>query len=163
MSNSSRSLYVRDASDFRPATTAELLVAARGALAQRFQRGRTLASPTAVKDYLQMTMAHLEHEVFALVHLDSRHRWLGYTELFRGTIDGASVWPREIVKEVLRINSSAVIACHNHPSGQCSPSQADELITGRVRDCLSLIDVRLLDHIIICHTETYSFAEHGQL
>ncbi len=163
MSNSSHSLYVREASDFRPATTNELLGAARGALAQRFQRGRTLTSPAAVKDYLQMTLAHLEHEVFALVHLDARHRWLGFTELFRGTIDGASVHPREVVKEVLRNNSSAVIACHNHPSGQCSPSHADELITQRLVSCLGLIDVRLLDHIIVCHSDTYSFAEHGQL
>ena len=163
MSTPSHSLYVREASEFRPATTQELLGAARGAIAKRFVRGRALTSPAAVKEYLIMTLAHLDHEVFALVHVDSRHRWVGYTELFRGTIDGASVHPREVVKEVLRVNSSAVLAAHNHPSGQCSPSQADELITRHLRDCLGLIEVKLLDHIIVAGNETYSFAEHGCL
>jgi len=93
--------------------------------------------------------------------LDKRHRLIHYEELFRGTIDGASVHPREIVKQALRRNAAAVIVAHNHPSGIAEPSQADEFITQRVRDALALVDIRLLDHIIVGDGASVSLAERG--
>jgi DNA repair protein RadC len=95
--------------------------------------------------------------------LDNRHRLIEYVELFRGTVDGASVHPREVVKETLKRNGAAVIFAHNHPSGHAEPSQADELITRRLRDALALIDVRVLDHFIVGDDKTLSFAERGLL
>jgi DNA repair protein RadC len=99
--------------------------------------------------------------VFCCLYLDKRHRLIQYQELFRGTIDGASVHPREIVKLALQRNSAAVIIAHNHPSGVPEPSQADELITQRVKEALALVDIRLLDHIIIGDGASVSLAERG--
>jgi len=101
--------------------------------------------------------------VFAIVFLDNRHRVIEYAPLFRGTIDGASVHPREVVKEALRRSAAAVILAHNHPSGVAEPSHADELITTRIRDALALIDVRVLDHFVITGEDIVSFAERGLL
>jgi DNA repair protein RadC len=103
-----------------------------------------------------------EHEVFGLLHLDTRHRLVAVEDLFRGTLNSASVHPREVVKAVLARNAAAVILFHNHPSGLCQPSAADELITRRLREALGLIDVRVLDHLIVAES-IYSFAEHGLL
>lgn len=97
----------------------------------------------------------LDHEVFCSLYLDSRHRLIDFVEMFRGTIDGASVYPREVVKEALRRNAAAVIVAHNHPSGVAEPSQADELITRRLRDALGMVDIRVLDHLLV--------AERGML
>ena len=105
----------------------------------------------------------LEHEVFCCLYLDKRHRLIQFQELFRGTIDGASVHPREIVKLALQRNSAAVIIAHNHPSGVAEPSQADEMITQRVKEALALVDIRLLDHIIIGDGTSVSLAERGVL
>ena len=102
-----------------------------------------------------------DHEVFCCLYLDSRHRLMCFEELFRGTIDGASVHPREVVKQALARNATAVILAHNHPSGVAEPSQADELITARLRDALALVDIRVLDHFIVGEGQPYSFAEHG--
>jgi len=157
----STTLYVRDAATFRPATAEETLNAARAALSTKFRRGRTLNSPDATRDYLRVCFGALEHEVFVVVLLDNRHRVLKNVELFRGTIDGCAVYPREIVKMVVQCNAAAVVLAHNHPSGTASPSQADELITRRIKDALTLIDVRVLDHLIVGGDEIYSFAEHG--
>jgi DNA repair protein RadC len=103
----------------------------------------------------------LEHEVFCCLYLDKRHRLIQFEELFRGTIDGASVHPREIVKLALQRNSAAVIIAHNHPSGVAEPSQADEFITQRVKEALALVDIRLLDHIIVGDGACVSLAERG--
>ncbi|MDT4842911.1 hypothetical protein FQZ97_768260 [compost metagenome] len=121
------------------------------------------ASPELVKEYLCTKLAGFEHEVFAALFLDSQHRLLEYVELFRGTIDAAAVYPREVVKEALRLNTAAVIFSHNHPSGNPEPSQADKVLTQRLKEALALVDVRTLDHVIVAGDATASFAEHGLL
>ena len=121
-----------------------------------------LTSPQASKDYVKLQLATFEHEVFACVFMDNRNRVITFEKLFRGTIDGASVYPREVVKACLRHNAAAVILAHNHPSGVAEPSVADERITKRLKDALALIDVRVLDHLIVGE-EVVSFAERGLL
>jgi DNA repair protein RadC len=132
-------------------------------LSKRISRGPLLASPRATRDYLRLRFADLEHEVFCLLYLDKRHRLIACEELFRGTIDGASVHPREVVKAALRHNCAAIVCSHNHPSGTSLPSQADELITQRLKAALDLVDIRLLDHLIVSATDSTSFAEKGLL
>jgi DNA repair protein RadC len=147
-----------------PARFAELKAAieiARRQLAETMRAGPTLASPRATRDYLSAQLRDLEHEVFCCIYLDRRHRVIEYEELFRGTIDGASVHTREIVKLALQRNAAAVIVAHNHPSGVAEPSQADELITQRVKEALALVDIRLLDHIIVGDGAVVSLAERG--
>ena len=122
----------------------------------------SMTSPQASKDFVKLQLATYEHEVFACLFMDNRNRVIAFEELFRGTIDGASVYPREVVKACLRHNSAAVIFAHNHPSGVSEPSQADERITKRLKDALALIDVRVLDHLIVGE-EVVSFAERGLL
>ena len=134
---------------------------ARRQLSETLRTGPSLASPRATRDFLSSQLRDLEHEVFCCLYLDKRHRLIQYQELFRGTIDGASVHPREIVKLALQRNAAAVIIAHNHPSGVAEPSQADELITQRVKDALGLVDIRLLDHIIIGDGASVSLAERG--
>ena len=116
---------------------------------------RRSVQPVAVRKYLSAKLADFEHEVFAVLFLDTQHRLIEYSELFRGTIDSASVYPRELVKEALRLNAAAVIVSHNHPSG------ADKVLTQRLREALALVDVRTLDHIIVAGGSTISFAERG--
>ena len=109
-------------------------------------------------------MAQFEEEHFSLVLLDTKHRVIGFENVFRGTIDGASVYPREIAKIALAHNAAAVILAHNHPSGNPEPSDADRILTNRLKESLALIDVRVLDHIIVggcSQTQTVSFAELG--
>jgi DNA repair protein RadC len=152
-------MYIADASEasgYRPATGDEVLN-------RRFRRGVILESPAKTHQYLTHRLADREHEVFTVLLLDNRHRLIEYLELFRGTIDGASVYPREVVKEALRHNAAAVIACHNHPSGVCEPSQADQVITRRLREALALVDIRLLDHILIAGSQAVSLASRGFL
>lgn len=122
-----------------------------------------LTSPEATRDYLKLRLDGIGYEVFALLLLDNRHAVLRYVELFRGTIDGASVHPREVVKLVLATNAAAVILAHNHPSGIAEPSQSDIRITQRLKDALGLIDVRVLDHLIIGQGPGTSLAERGLL
>lgn len=122
-----------------------------------------LTSPEAVRNYLKSRLRVHPHEVFACLFLDNRHRVIEYRELFRGTIDGASVHPREVVREAMRWNAAAVIFAHNHPSGVAEPSQADVRITQRLQDALALVDVRVLDHIVIGEGGGTSFAERGLL
>lgn len=121
-----------------------------------------LSSPDAVRDYLRLQLYDRGHEVFAVIFLNNRHRVIAFEELFRGTIDGASVHPREVVKEALRHNAAAVILAHNHPSGVTEPSRSDQAITQRLKDALALVDVRVLDHLIVGEGIT-SFAERGLL
>jgi DNA repair protein RadC len=135
----------------------------RRQLTESLKAGPSLASPRATCDFLSAKLRDLEHEVFCCLYLDKRHRLIEYEELFRGTIDGASVHPREIVKLALQRNSAAVIVAHNHPSGIAEPSQADELITQRVKEALGLVDIRLLDHIIVGDGMIVSLAERGLL
>lgn len=124
-------------------------------------RGDCLTSPEQTKQYLRLRLASFEHEIFACLFMDNRHRVICFEEIFRGTIDGASVYPREVVKAALKHNAAAVIFSHNHPSGVAEPSQADQAITNRLKDALSLIDVRVLDHIVVSREESVSMAERG--
>ena len=135
----------------------------RRQLSESMRAGPLLASPKATRDFLTARLRDLEHEVFCCIYLDKRHRLIQFEELFRGTIDGASVHPREIVKLALQRNAAAVIVAHNHPSGVAEPSQADELITQRVKEALALVDIRLLDHIIVGDGLSVSLAERGLL
>jgi DNA repair protein RadC len=132
-------------------------------LGEFLHRGDTLTSPDLVKRYLQCKLRDRHQEVFAMLLLDNQHRVLQFNELFFGTIDSASVYPREIVRTVLKHNAAAVILCHNHPSGVAEPSNADRFITDRIIAALKLIDVRVLDHLVIGDGETTSFAERGWL
>ena len=125
--------------------------------------GPLFTSPDEVRRFLQVKLAALEHEVFAVLMLDAQHCLIEYVELFRGTISQTSVYPREVVKEALARNAAAVILAHNHPSGLAEPSRADELLTHRLKSALELIDVRVLDHFIVGGRGTMSFAERGLL
>jgi len=144
-----------------PASDDAVVDAALKILAQRVAKGSVLSSPNAVKSYLRMRFADLQYEVFCLIYLDRRNRLICCEELFRGTIDGASVHPREVVKSALRNNAAGVVCCHNHPSNCAEPSHADELITQRLKSALELVDIRLIDHLIVCVGEAVSFAERG--
>jgi len=119
-----------------------------------------LTSPQASKDYVKLQLATYEHEVFACLFMDNKHRVITFEKLFRGTIDSASVYPREVVKACLSHNAAAVIFAHNHPSGIAEPSQSDIQITRRLTEALQLIDVRVLDHLVVGE-EVVSFAERG--
>jgi DNA repair protein RadC len=127
----------------------------------RLRRSPALGSPTDTRRFLTARLRRHEHEVFACMFLDNRHRLICFEELFRGTVNGASVHPREIAKHALRHNAAAVIIAHNHPSGVAEPSQADRAITGRIREAMALIDVRLMDHFVVGDGEVISFAERG--
>ncbi len=122
-----------------------------------------ITSPADTRAYFKLKLDGSKAEIFACLYLDNRHQVLGYEELFRGTIDGASVHPREVVRRVLELNAAAVIFAHNHPSGLTEPSQSDIRITQRLKDALALIDVRVLDHLIIGAGEGVSLAEKGLL
>lgn len=146
------------------AAEADTIKTALTILRKRLAAKRTntfFTAPSDTLDYLTLKLAPLEHEVFAVMFLTNRHELIAFEELFRGTIDGASVHPREVVKVTLRHNAAAVILAHNHPSGVPEPSRADEALTRRLRDALGLIDVRVLDHVIVGGTDTTSFAELG--
>ena len=132
-------------------------------MSRKFRRGASMTSPKLVKDFLSLKLGSLEHETFCVMLLDKRHRLIEYVELFRGTIDGASVHPREVVKLALAKNAAAVLCAHPHPSGVAEPSQADERITQRLRDALALVDIRVLDHLIIAGDEVLSMAEKGMI
>lgn len=147
----------------RPVSAEEILAMARKLVNRRCARGRQLTKPKDSEDFLMLKLSHLEHEVFAAIFLDNRHRILSYEEMFRGTIDGASVHPREVVKRAIQLNAAAVIFAHNHPSGVAEPSRADEAITKRLTDALKLVDVRVLDHLVIAGSNVVSFAERGLL
>ena len=128
-----------------------------------FSRGDAISDPGITRRYLKGKLRGYVHEVFACMYLDNQHRLICYEELFFGTIDGASVHPREVVRRVLRHNAAAVIFAHNHPSGIAEPSQADRRITERLKSALALVDVRVLDHMVVGDQEVTSFAERGLL
>lgn len=126
------------------------------------EKGEFMDNNTTVQNFLKIQLSEVAHEVFGVLFLDAQHRLISYDELFRGTINGAAVHPREVVKETIKHNAAAVIFTHNHPSGIAIPSSADRHITTRLKDALALIDVKVLDHIIVGE-DTFSFAEAGYL
>jgi DNA repair protein RadC len=157
-------LYVRDAQGgFTIASGEKILAAAKTHLGRRIHRGVAFTSPRLVRDYVSVNLGARECEYFCLALLDARHRLLDFVELFRGTIDGASVHPREVVKLVLARNAAAIVMVHNHPSQIAEPSTADETITRRLREALALIDVCVLDHLIVAGSDVVSFVERGIL
>lgn len=154
-------LYVRDGAGYREASAEDIFARAQALMAQRFRAGApVLDSPVKTREFLRVRFGARDYEVFAVLFLTRQHRLIEYVELFRGTIDGASVHPREVVKEALSRNAAAVICAHGHPSGNPMPSQADELVTRRLKDALSLVEINLLDHLIVGDTVT-SMAELG--
>jgi len=128
-----------------------------------FERGSAISDPASTRRFLKSKLRGYTREVFACMYLDNQHRLIRYEELFFGTIDGASVHPREVVKHALKYNAAAVIFAHNHPSGVAEPSQADQRITDRLKSALLLVDVRVLDHMIVGDKDVLSFAERGLL
>lgn len=157
-------LFVRDRRRrYQPASHEQVLAAARSIAGERTPKGAPFSNPALVMDYFRDRLAGQEREVFAAVFLDTRHRLLHYAELFFGTIDGAEVHPREVVRQALRHNAAAVIVAHNHPSGIVEPSAADRALTVRLKQALSLVEVRLLDHIVVGGNQTLSMAEKGLL
>ena len=147
-----------------PAKRAELVAVlelARRALAEQMQARTVFESPNAVKDYLQLHLAHKTYEVFAVLFVDAQNRMLAMEELFRGTLTQTSVYPREVVKLSLQHNAGAVVFCHNHPSGMAEPSHADKMLTDTLKSALSLVDVKVLDHFIVAGRDVLSFAERG--
>lgn len=158
------SLLVQNlAGQYRPARPEEVLQAAQGLLRARLRDGDALTSPADVRAFLGMRLGSLAHEVFAVVHLDAQHRVIDYVEMFRGTLTQTSVYPREVVKEALARNASALLLVHNHPSGSTTPSRADEMLTQTLRTALALVDIRVLDHLIVGGDTLTSMAEQGLL
>jgi len=165
-----RALLEADQSSFSshlglgPAKYAQLqavLEMSRRHLAEHLTHESVLESPAAVREYLIAQLRHESHEVFGCLFLDSKHRVLAFEALFQGTIDGATIYPRQVVKRALAHNAAAVILCHNHPSGVAEPSQADRVLTSQLKAALALIDVRVLDHFIIGEGSPLSMAEWG--
>ncbi len=144
-----------------PVTNEDILEKAADILLEKVNHSDVINDPTETRRFLKCKISALEHEVFVALFLDNRHRVIAYKELFRGTIDGASVYTREVVKEALAYNAAAMIVAHNHPSGVAEPSHADERITSRLKEALGFMDIRLLDHLIIGCDEIVSLAERG--
>jgi len=132
-------------------------------LREELESRDALNSPGAVRDYLRLTLGGREYEVFMTLFLDAQNRVIDAEEMFRGTLTQTSVYPREVVKAALRHNAAAVIFAHNHPSGVAEPSRADEMLTQALKQALSLVDVKTLDHFIIAGSNALSFAERGLL
>ena len=147
-----------------PAKRAELVAVlelARRALAQQLTQKPLFNTPQAVRDYLQLQLGGLHHEVFAVLFLDSQHRLIALEEMFRGTLTQTSVYPREVVKQALTLNASSIVLAHNHPSGTAQPSRADEALTHTLKAALALVDVRVLDHFVVTASQAVSMAELG--
>jgi DNA repair protein RadC len=155
-------LMVRDSDgQYRVASGDEVVSRALDVLQSRFRPGALMDSPMAVKDWLRLQIGALEYEVFSVLFLDAQHRIIELKQMFRGTLTQTSVYPREVVKEALRLNAAALVFCHNHPSGLAEPSRADEYLTQTLKTALTLVDVRVLDHIVVGTTQTVSMAERG--
>jgi DNA repair protein RadC len=149
-----------------PAKRAELLAVlelARRALAAQLAERPVFETPDAVRDFLKLQLAELDHEVFAVLFLDAQHRLLAYEAMFRGTLTQTSVYPREVLKRALQLGAAALVLAHNHPSGVAEPSRADEFLTQQLKTALAFIDVRVLDHMVVGRTGVVSFAERGLL
>jgi len=149
-----------------PAKYAQLqavLEMARRHLSQHLERGEALSSPELVREYLKARLRHQNREVFCCLFLDSQHRVIACEDLFIGTIDCASVYPREVIKRALELDSAALIFAHNHPSGVAEPSLADQYLTRKLVKALGLVDINVLDHMVVGDAEVVSFAERGML
>ncbi len=149
-----------------PAKRAELAAVfeiARRALGEQLAVAPVFDNPTAVKQFAALAIGALGFEVFAVLFLDNQHRLLKHEEMFRGTLTQTSVYPREVVRRALELNSAAVVFAHNHPSGTAEPSRADEFLTQSLKAALQLVDVRVLDHLVVGRGEVVSFAERGLL
>jgi DNA repair protein RadC len=146
-----------------PVMDSEIVSAALEILAKRIVKGSIIKNMEDAKKYLAVRFADLQHEVFAVMYLTNRHAVIACDEVFRGTVDAASVWPREIVKTALQYNAASILIAHPHPSGICEPSHADELITTAIRDACALMGIRLIDHILIAGHQAVSFAARGLL
>ena len=157
-------LYVREGSVFREAESHDVIRQAQVLISRSFRPGApVLSRPKQIRDFLRLRLGSLDHEVFCCIYLDTRRRLIAFEELFRGTVDCAQVHPRDVLRQALRHNATAVIFAHNHPSGALEPSPADDFITRRLKDLLVLMDVVVLDHIIVGECGCYSFAEAGSL
>ena len=154
-------LFVREKARYAPAEPEQVLAAAQEIVDKRMVRGTSFKDPSVACEFFRDKLGHLEREVFAAVMLDTRHRLIDYVELFQGTVDGAEVHPREVVRTALRLNAAAMLVAHNHPSGDAEPSAADRAVTARLKQALALVDVRLLDHVIVGGTQTRSLAASG--
>lgn len=126
-----------------------------------FKRGRMIATPQDMSKFLQLKLARNKNEVFAIVFMDSRHRIIAFEEIFRGSIDTATIHSRVVLQRALHHNAAAVVLCHNHPSGMTDPSEADQVLTFRLKELLAQIDVRVLDHLVVGQGAPFSFAEAG--
>ena len=155
--------HIKGLGPAKAALLAAVMEVARRCLKEDLRSSSALTSPGAVRDYLRLAISNREHEVFVCLWLDAQHRVISFDELFRGTLTQTSVYPREIVKAGLKANAAAVIFAHNHPSGVAQPSRADELLTRNLKDALSLVDIKVLDHFIVAGHQTLSFAERGLL
>ena len=158
--------FIRDGEGaYQPAHPEQIINMAKQIISDRLHRGEDIeiTSPQAVMQYLQLQLADKEQEIFSAMFLDTRHRLIKFEKMFYGTIDGASVHPREVVKAALKCNAAAVIFAHNHPSGVAEPSQADIQISTRLKSALALIDVRVLDHIVVTVDDSVSLAQRGHL
>ena len=144
-----------------PVHGSQILALAASILEASLVRGELLNNPQAAREFVRMQLGSLEQEAFGALFLDTKHRLIAFEILFQGTIDGASVYPREVVKRTLERNAAAVIFAHNHPSGDTEPSNADQSITKRLKAALALIDVRVLDHVVVSATQTTSLSERG--
>lgn len=154
-------LFVREKTRYRIADSEQVLAAAQEIVDARMVRGASFKDPAIACSFFRDKLGHLEREVFAAVFLDTRHRLISYVELFQGTIDGAEVHPREVVRAALRLNAAAVLVAHNHPSGEVEPSAADRAVTARLKQVLALVDVRLLDHVVVGGQQSLSMVAKG--
>lgn len=143
-----------------PMTALQIFEKAAELLEHQFKREHSFINAEDTKQYLSMKLAHQEREVFAVLFLDNQHQLISYQELFYGTIDSASIYPREVAKAALQVNAAAVILAHNHPSGIADPSESDKRITTRLVEALKLLDIRVLDHVVV-GSPCVSFAERG--
>ncbi|EJM77177.1 RadC family protein [Pseudomonas sp. GM55] len=146
-----------------PVTEADILQMAQQLAMSRLSKGRALTEPKQVFSHLQTLLQYHEYEVFALLLLDSKHRVIAFREIFRGTLDAASVYPREVVKIALEHNAAAAILVHNHPSGDPEPSQSDRTLTTTLKNALNMVGTRILDHVVVGREGSVSLAEMGYL
>ncbi|MGH8236036.1 MAG: JAB domain-containing protein [Steroidobacteraceae bacterium] len=155
--------YIREEGAYREASSADVIDRAQHLLRQRFRTGSPVLGPPALtRDFLKLHLGQRDSEVFGILHLTARNRLICIEDLFNGTIDSSVVYSREVVRSVLEHNTAGVICYHNHPSGEVTPSEVDQIMTERLKAALSLVDVRLIDHLII-GDGVYSFAEYGLL
>lgn len=163
-SQASTGLMVAEAGNcYRMATEGEILRAAEDKLLSKVRTGPMLTTLPNVKDFLRVRIGALDHEEFFVMYLDGQHRLITTETLFRGTLMQTTVYPRELAVQALKFGAAALIVAHNHPSGEATPSRADERLTSTLRVALDLLDIRLLDHYVVTPTQAYSFAEHGMI